>query len=122
MKPGKTGIARIIDAAGYSMKGIQHSWKNESAFRQELVLAAIMLPAAVFIGRTPAEVAILMLSVFVVIITELLNSGLEAIVDKASPEINPLAGAAKDCGSAAVFFSLIATFIVWLIIIGSQFI
>jgi len=113
---------RIIDAAGYSMKGIQHSWKNESAFRQELVLAAIMLPAAVFIGRTPAEVAILMLSVFVVIITELLNSGLEAIVDKASPEINPLAGAAKDCGSAAVFFSLIATFIVWLIIIGSHFI
>lgn len=122
MKPGKTGIARIIDAAGYSMKGIQHSWKNESAFRQELILAGIMLPAALYIGRTAAEVAILMLSVFVVIITELLNSGLEAIVDKASPEFDPLAGAAKDCGSAAVFFALLATVTVWLLIIGSYFI
>ena len=122
MKPGKKGIARIIDAAGYSLKGIRFSWKNESAFRQELVLAVLMLPAAIFIGRTTTETVLMISSVFLVIIVELLNTGLEAIVDKASPEVNPLAGAAKDCGSAAVFFALVNVVVVWLIIIISYFI
>lgn len=121
MKPGKTGIARIIDATGYSMKGIHHSWKNESAFRQELVLAGIMFPLALYLGRTPIDIAVLVLCLFIVLITEILNTGLEAIVDKASPEINPLAAAAKDCGSAAVFFSLSATVVVWTLILGSYY-
>lgn len=122
MKPGKTGIVRIFDAAGYSMKGIKYSWKNESAFRQELILASIMLPAAFFIGQTSVEIALMLFSIFVVIIVELLNTGLEAIVDKTSPEMNPLAGAAKDCGSAAVFFALLNVVVIWGLIIASHFI
>lgn len=122
MKPGKTGISRIVDATGYSIKGIKYSWKNESAFRQELIFASILLPAAFFIGQTPVEIALMMFSVFIVIIVELLNTGLEAIVDKASPEINPLAAAAKDCGSAAVFFALVNVVVVWAVVIASHFI
>lgn len=120
MKPGKKGVERIIDATGYSFKGIQHSWKHESAFRQEVVLACILIPIAFFIGGTPSEIALLILCVFIVLITELLNSAIEAIVDKTSPEIHPLAGAAKDCGSAAVFFALAATIVVWGVIIVSN--
>jgi len=121
MKPGKTGLIRIFDATAYSCKGIQHCWKNEAAFRQEAWLAAILLPASFFVGSTTAEIALLILCVFMVLITELLNTGIEAIVDKASPEIHPLAAAAKDCGSAAVLFSLVATGTVWLIVLVSNF-
>ncbi|MCL4155538.1 UNVERIFIED_CONTAM: hypothetical protein GTU68_025740, partial [Idotea baltica] len=113
MKPGKTGLSRIIDATTYSIKGVRHSWKNEAAFRQELVLACILFPAAFYIGKTGTEIALLILCLFIVLITELINSAIEAIVDKTSPELHPLAGAAKDCGSAAVCFSLIATLTVW---------
>lgn len=120
MKPGKKGLERIIDATGYSLKGIQHSWINESAFRQEVFLACLLVPSAFFVGNTATEIAILILCVFIVLITELLNSAIEAIVDKTSPEMHHLAGAAKDCGSAAVFFTLTATMIVWGVIIISN--
>lgn len=122
MKPGKEGFERIIDATGYSLKGIKHSWINESAFRQEVFLACILIPSAFFVGGSPAEIALLILCVFIVLITELLNSAIEAIVDKTSPEMHPLAGAAKDCGSAAVFFSLTATVIIWGVIFISSLI
>lgn len=117
MKPGKKGFERIIDATGYSMQGIQHCWKNESAFRQEVGLACILLPCAFFVGNSPAEIAVLLMTLFLVLIAEILNSAIEAIVDKTSPELHPLAGAAKDCGSAAVFFALVATVAIWGIII-----
>jgi len=121
MKPGKTGISRIFDATLYSMKGIKHAWINEAAFRQESVLALIMFPAAFYVGKTSVEISILVLCLFLVLVTESLNSGLEAIVDKTTPELHVLAGAAKDCGSAAVFFSLMATLTVWSIIIYANF-
>lgn len=120
MKPSKKGITRILDATGYSLKGIRHSWQYEAAFRQESVLACILLPVAFLVGQTGTQVAILILCVFLVLITELLNSAIEAIVDKTSPEQHPLAGAAKDCGSAAVFFSLVATGTVWSVIFISN--
>lgn len=121
MKPSKTGLARIIDATGYSLKGIHYSWKNEAAFRQEALLACILIPSAFWLGDSPTEVALLVLCVFIVLIAEVINSGIEAIVDKTTPEMHPLAGAAKDCASAAVFFSLCATVAVWGIIIFSKF-
>lgn len=121
MKPGKTGVGRIIDATAYSIKGIRHCWINEAAFRQEFVLACLLLPASFIVGKTATEIALLILCLFVVLIVELLNSAIEAIVDKTSPELHPLAGAAKDCGSAAVCFSLIATTVIWSIIIFSNF-
>jgi len=120
MKPERKGIKRIIAATGYSYKGIIHSWNNEAAFRQEVILACIMIPSAFFIGQSAVEISILILCVFIVLIVEILNSAIEAVVDKASPELNPLAAAAKDCGSAAVFFALIATLIIWLTIIISH--
>ena len=122
MKPGNTGINRIISATGYSYKGIVHSWNNEAAFRQEVMFACIMIPTAFFIGQSAAEISLLILCVFMVLIAEIINSAIEAVVDKVSPELHPLAGAAKDCGSAAVFLALIATLIIWITIITSHFI
>ena len=121
MKPGKKGLERIIDATGYSIKGISHCWENESAFRQEVLLACVLVPIAFFIGDSATEIALLVLCVFIVLIIELLNSAIEAVVDKTTPEIHPLAGAAKDCGSAAVFFALCMTTIVWIIIFISNY-
>ena len=121
MKPGKTGISRIFAATTYSIKGIKHSWRNEAAFRQESILACLLFPAAFFVGQSATEVALLILCLFIVLITELVNSAIEAIVDKTSPEIHPLAGAAKDCGSAAVCLSLIATVVIWGILTFANF-
>ncbi|MEZ5538891.1 MAG: diacylglycerol kinase [Pseudomonadales bacterium] len=112
-KPGRTGIARIIAATGYSWAGFKQAWKCEAAFRQELVLTLLLIPAAFWLGSSAIEVALLIGSCFVVLITELLNSAVEAVVDLASPEQHPLAGQAKDMGSAAVFVSLTLVALVW---------
>lgn len=113
MKPGRTGLKRIAFATLYSVKGLSFAWRHESAFRQELVLALVMLPAAVWLGDGPVEVALLGGSCFLVVIVELLNTAIEAAVDRVGPELNELAGGAKDVGSAAVFVSLLLTAFVW---------
>lgn len=120
-KPGKTGIVRLFDAFGYSMKGFRAAWINEAAFRQEAVLAAVLIPAAFFLASNAIELALLVGSVLIVLITELLNSAIEAIVDKTTPEIHELAGRAKDMGSAAVLVSLIGTGSIWLFIALERF-
>jgi diacylglycerol kinase (ATP) len=120
-KPGKTGVGRLFDAFDYSMKGFHAAWVNEAAFRQEAVLATVLLPLAFFLARTPIELALLVGSVSAVLITELVNSALEAIVDKTTPEIDELAGRAKDMGSAAVLVSLIACGAVWLFVALERF-
>lgn len=112
-KPGRKGIARIVAAAGYSWSGFRQAWEHEAAFREELLLFLLFAPAAFWLGQTAVETAILLMSCLVVLITELLNSAVEAIVDLASPEIHPLAGRAKDIGSAAVFVSLLQVLVVW---------
>ena len=120
-KPGNTGITRIIKAFGFSVKGLKASWKHESAFRQEAMLAIVMLPAAFWLARTSAELMLLVLTLFVVVITEVLNSAIEAVVDRVSDEHHRLAGRAKDMGSAAVFLSLTMTVVVWGILIFDRF-
>jgi len=112
-KPGATGLTRIIRATGYSMAGFRYAWRNEAAFRQETVLCLVLLPLAFRLGETGTEKALLAASVLIVLVAELLNSALEALVDLTSPEHHPLAGAAKDMGSAAVFVSLALTALVW---------
>lgn len=112
-KPGRKGIARVVAAAGYSWAGLRQAWQHEAAFREELFLLIILLPAALWLGRTATEIAILLMSCFVVLITELLNSAVEAVVDRASPEMHFLAGRAKDMGSAAVFIALLQVVVVW---------
>ena len=112
-KTGVTGIKRIINAAGYSWKGIRSAYKHEAAFRQELWLAAVLVPAGIFLGDTLLDKAMLVSSVLFVLVVELLNAAIESIVDRISDEHHELAGRAKDMGSAAVLFALVITAIVW---------
>ena len=121
MKPGKTGLERIIDAAGYSIKGLRFAWKNEAAFRQESLLALALIPAACWIGGNAVQKALLIGSCLIVLIVELLNTGIEAVVDRISDEYHTLAGSAKDLGSAAVFISLVQVVAVWGLVITEQF-
>lgn len=117
VKPGRRGIARIFFAALYSWKGLKTAFRKEAAFRQELLLAVILAPLAVWLGRTGVERALLIGSVLLVLIVELLNSGLEAVVDRFGDEWHKLAGRAKDMGSAAVFIALVNVVVVWAVVL-----
>ena len=110
---GKTGLARLWNALGYSRDGLAAAWKNEAAFREEVLLAAIAIPLALFLGKTGVDRSILIGSIILILIVEILNSAIEAVVDKASPEKHELAKRAKDMGSAAVLFSLLNAAVVW---------
>ena len=110
---GKTGLTRLWNALGYSRDGIKAAWQNEAAFREEILLAAIAIPLAIFLGKTGVDRAMLIGSIILILIVEILNSSIEAIVDKASPETHELAKRAKDMGSAAVLFSLLNAAIIW---------
>ena len=112
-KPGATGLTRIINAFGYSMKGIFSAIRYESAFRQEALLFVILLPLAFLLGRTYLEYILLIGCLLIVLIVELLNSAVEAVVDHVSPEFAELAGRAKDMGSASVLISLLNVILVW---------
>ena len=120
-KPGATGLTRIINAFGYSAKGIRAAFKHEAAFRQEVALFVILAPAAFWVGGSWLEYAILMGSLFLVLIVELLNSAIEAVVDRFGEEHHELAGRAKDMGSAAVMFSLLNVIIIWSFIAYNHF-
>ena len=102
-----TGLKRIWLALFYSLAGFRSAWKSEAAFRQELVLAAIMLPFSIWLGRNALEVIVLVGSVLLVLIVELLNSAIESTVDRIGLEKHPLSKSAKDMGSAAVLLSLL---------------
>ncbi|MFV5213628.1 diacylglycerol kinase [Azonexus caeni] len=110
---GKQGIVRLINALGYSRDGLASAWKNEAAFREETLLAAVAIPLAIFLGQTGVDRALLIGSILLILIVEILNSGLEAVVDKASPEKHELAKRAKDMGSAAVLLSLVNAAVIW---------
>lgn len=116
---GKTGITRLINAFGYSMEGLKAAYKNEDAFRQEVRMALVLIPLAIYLGKTNLERAIMIACVLLVVIVELLNSSVEATVDRISLDHHLLAKRAKDIGSAAVLISLINLAVVWLFIIFS---
>jgi diacylglycerol kinase (ATP) len=120
-KPGNTGITRLLNATRYSAQGIASAWKSEEAFRQELTLMMLMIPAAFWLGRSAVEYALLIGSCLLVVIVELLNSAVESVVDRISNEIHPLAGQAKDMGSAAVLFSLLTVISTWGLIAMERF-
>lgn len=111
---GRTGIERIVRATGYSIEGLVTAYRGESAFRQETWLAVLMLPLAFWLGRNWVEVALLAGSVVLVLIVELLNSGIESAIDRVSFEMHDLSKRAKDLASAAVFLSLLLCSGVWL--------
>lgn len=112
-KPGRTGLWRILDATRYSQKGLRAAWLHEEAFRQECTLAALMLPLAFWLGNTALERSVLIIPVLLVVIVELINSAIEAAIDRIGPDRHPLSGQAKDIGSAAVFISLLLCATVW---------
>ena len=107
------GVERIIRAFFYSLRGLQGTFNTEAAFRQELILAFIMVPLAFWLGNTPTEQAILIGTLLLVLIVELLNSAIEAVVDRIGPEFHELSGKAKDAASAAVLLTLVLTFFCW---------
>lgn len=123
MKPANNhGIKRIIRATGFSMKGLKAAWVHEAAFRQELLLAVVMLPITLLVNISTIERLMLILTVFIVLIAELLNSAIEAVVDRIGSEIHPLSGQAKDIGSAAVFLSIVLCGITWFLVLLPLFI
>ena len=110
---GPQGLSRIIKATGYSLKGLRAAYINEAAFRQEIWLAVILVPLGFWLGETGVEKALLIGVILLVLLMELINSAIEAIVDRIGPEQHELAGRAKDIGSAAVFIALLNVLIVW---------
>jgi len=118
---GRTGLDRVMRATGYSMSGLVAAYRGESAFRQEFWLAAVLLPLAFWVGRGWVETVLLIGAPVLVLIVELLNSGLEAAIDRVSFEIHDLSKRAKDLGSAAVFLSLLLCTGVWLAALWHRF-
>ena len=116
-RKSKTGVARIWNAFLYSVEGLSAAFAHETAFRQEVLLAVILIPAALLLPANGAGKALMLASVLLVLIVELINSAVEAVVDRISLEQHPLAKRAKDFGSAAVFLSLINVPLVWMLVL-----
>ena len=114
---GKTGIKRLANAFKYSVAGTLAAFKHEDAFRQEVILSIVLIPLAIYLGETTTEQALMITSVLLIIIVELLNSSIEATVDRISVKRHKLAKRAKDIGSAAVFFSLVNASVIWFLIL-----
>lgn len=113
MKSPHTGLKRVIYAAGYSWKGFKSTSKHEAAFRQEVILFAILTPFAFWLGETASDRAILIAVLLIVLVVELLNSAIESVVDRIGEDYHKLSGRAKDQGSAAVFISFAIAIVVW---------
>lgn len=107
LKTGDTGLTRVLAAFKYSGKGLRAAWRHEAAFRQECTLALLMLPLALLLAQSLTQLALLIAVCVLVLVVELLNSAVEAVVDRIGPEHHDLAGRAKDMGSAAVLLSLL---------------
>lgn len=116
-KPNRTGLGRIIAAGGYSLRGLKAAFQNEAAIRQELFLAIFLIPLAFYLADNGIELALLLGSLVLVFLMELINSAIEAIVDRISFEHHPLSGQAKDIGSALVMIAIALVIIVWSAII-----
>jgi len=111
---GRTGLDRVARAIGYSLQGLRAAYRGESAFRQEVWVAVLLLPMSFWLGRTWIETALLAGSVLLVMIVELLNSGIEAAIDRVSFELHDLSKRAKDLASAAVFLAVLLCAGIWL--------
>ena len=118
MKPeNKASFQRVVRAAGYSMKGLKSAYIHEAAFRQEVWLSFFLIPVGFYLGDGAIEKILLVGSVLLVLAMELLNSAVEAVVDRIGSEFHELSGRAKDIGSAAVFITMIIFVLTWLFIL-----
>lgn len=114
---GTKGLKRVINATHFSIQGLKAAFANEAAFRQECLLAILLFPVGLWLGETGTEKALLVSVLVLVLIVELLNSAVEAVVDRIGEEKHELSGRAKDIGSAAVFIALGNVIVVWFIIL-----
>ncbi|HEY0683185.1 MAG TPA: diacylglycerol kinase [Steroidobacter sp.] len=112
-RPKLAGLRRLMLAFVNSWKGFQGAFRSEAAFRQEVALAVVMLPLGAYLGKTPVEKALLISSVLLVLIVELLNTGIETVVDRIGLERHELSGLAKDVGSTAVLLSFGVLVVIW---------
>ena len=115
-----TGITRLLRAFGYSFQGFRYAWAEEAAFRQEVALALLVVPAGLFWGHSGVERALLVSPMLLILVVEMLNSAVEAVVDRSGTERHPLSGMAKDMGSAAVMLSFALLGTVWLLILSDH--
>lgn len=113
MKPGKTGMARLVEATRNSWRGLRATFTHEAAFRQELLLVAVLGAVSFWAARNVTEWLLLVLPLGILLIAELLNSAVECVVDRIGEEFNELSGRAKDMGSAAVLLSLATIALAW---------
>ncbi len=116
-KTGATGLRRIVHAGRYSWLGMKAAYRHEAAFRQEFWLVAALAPLAVYLGETPAQVLSLIAALLFVLLVELLNSAIEAVVDRIGDERHALSGRAKDMGSAAVLLAIVIAGMTWLAVL-----
>ena len=116
-----TGLKRLLSAISNSMAGLHAAWKNEEAFRQEVLLAIVLFPAAFWLGENSVQIVLLLVSVLLVLIVELLNTCVEATIDRIGHEYHELSKRAKDIGSAAVGVSLATLLVVWSLIAYAKF-
>jgi diacylglycerol kinase (ATP) len=114
---GKTGLQRVLNAAGYSWAGLKAAFQHEDAFRQEVFLALLLIPLGLYLGGTGTERALMVAAVLGVLVAELLNSAVEAAVDRISLEHHDLIKRAKDMGSAAVMIALVNVAVVWALVL-----
>jgi diacylglycerol kinase (ATP) len=115
-----SGATRFLRAFAYSFQGFLHAWREEASFRQEVVLSMLVIPLGVFLGRSGVERALLVSPMLLILVVEILNSAVEAVVDRAGTERHPLAGMAKDMGSAAVMLSFVLLGTVWLLVLSDH--
>lgn len=120
-KPGYTGVLRVIKATGFSILGFRSAWRHESAFRLECTIALILVPCAFLLAESLTQTALLITTTALVLVAELLNSAVEAVVDRIGHEHHELAGQAKDMGSAAVFVSLVIVVVTWTLVAVDRF-
>lgn len=116
-KKSGAGLTRLRNAFGWSMAGLAATLKHEKAFQQELGLCLILAPIALWLGKSGAEKALLLGSLLLVLIVEIINSAIEAVVDRIGKESHPLSGRAKDMGSAAVFLALANVALIWVLVL-----
>lgn len=116
-RPKPTGLVRVVRAFGNSLKGLAGAWREEAAFRQEVALAALVIPLGLWLGRTGVERALLVAPMLLILIVELLNSAVEAAIDRIGLEHHRLSGLAKDIGSAAVMVAFLLLGVVWALVL-----
>jgi diacylglycerol kinase (ATP) len=114
------GMTRFMRAFSYSFQGFAHAWREEAAFRQEVCLSLLVIPAGLYLGRSGVERALLVCPMLLILVVEILNSAVEAVVDRSGTDRHPLAGMAKDMGSAAVMLSFILLGTVWLLVLSDH--